>query len=66
MKKWIIEGIFFGLFLFGLNAVLDYKTVFHSEWYRMLLGLLIYLAGGLAYGYTMKFLRKKYPGRFSL
>ncbi len=63
MKEWMIEGILFGLFLFVLNAILDYKAVFQSEWYRTLLVFLVYLVGGLAYGYTMKFLRKKYSGK---
>ena len=56
-KKWILEGIIFGVIMLIVSSILDLitnKFSFEGFWKR----ILIWLIGGLVFGLMMKFIRK--------
>ncbi len=55
-KKWILEGILFGVFMYILNVFI-FPLIGIGEWHstkKIITALPIWLLGGLGYGYTMK------------
>ena len=55
MKKWIKKGLIFGLFMFVFMALLM-LLIQGSEIIlrKVLISLVIWLIGGIAYGFLMK------------
>ena len=56
--NWILEGLVFGVIMFLFAMILDYFAegfTFKGIWIK----ILIWLIGGLAYGFIMKLIRAK-------
>ena len=54
-KSWIVQGIFFGLFMFVFMTLFNgffLEVGFQAK--KLLLSLPIWLVGGLLYGYILK------------
>jgi hypothetical protein len=61
MKRWVKEGIAFGLLLFIINIIL-HLFYYQAEGVTLKFVLIMFplsLLGGLGYGYTMGWVRTK-------
>ena len=59
-RKWLVSGLFFGLFMFIAMEILYPLIAEHEITLRALLvGIPLWLLGGLGWGYTMKMVMNK-------
>jgi hypothetical protein len=57
---WVIEGLIWGLFMFVImGLIFPFLTGEDNGLREIALYLLVWLLGGLAYGYTMHWFRKR-------
>ena len=56
-RNWLIEGLIFGLFMYVFNVILFplFSSTDEITTKKLLVGIPVWLIGGLVYGLVMKF-----------